>query len=83
MPLSMALSGLYFAAGVPLPPLLFFLSSMVYLSGGMLGGLWSRENLRRKGLSSSDLIGMLFVLTMSTGFLFLGIAFTVIAFQHL
>jgi hypothetical protein len=83
MPLSMALSGLYFAAGVPLPPLLFFLASLIYLSGGLLGGLWGRENLRRKGLSSTDLIGTLFVLTVSMGFLFLGIAFTVIAFQHL
>ena len=83
MPLSMVLSGLFFVAGVPFPPLLFFLSSMVYLSGSLLGGLWSGENLRRQGLSRSDRAGALLVLIMSAGFLCLGIIFAVVGFRRL
>ena len=44
----MPLSGLAFVAGVTFPPLLFFLTSLVYLSGGLLGGVWSGESLRRR-----------------------------------
>ena len=83
MPLSMALSGLSFVAGIPSPPLLFFLSSMIYLSGSLLGGLWSGENLRRQGLSRSDRVGTLFVLVASVGFLCLGIIFAVVGFRRL
>jgi uncharacterized membrane protein YciS (DUF1049 family) len=83
MPLSMVLSGLYFLVGVPLPPLLFFLPSMTYLSGGFLGGLWSGESLRRKALSRTELIGVLFVLGISVGFLLVGVVFAVIGFRRL
>jgi hypothetical protein len=83
MPLSMVLNGLYFVAGVPLPSLLFFLSSMVYLSGSLLGVLWSEENLRRRGFFSANFVGTLLVLAVSIGFLFLGIAFAVIALRRL
>jgi hypothetical protein len=81
MPLSMVLSGLFFVAGVPSPPLLFFLSSAIYLSGSLLGGLWSGENLRRQGLSRPDRVGTLFVLAASVGFLCLGIIFAVMGFR--
>ncbi len=83
MPLSMVLSGLSFVAGVPSPPLLFFLSSMIYLSGSLLGGLWSGENLRRQRLSRSDRVGALFVLVASVWFLCLGIIFAVVGFRRL
>jgi hypothetical protein len=83
MPLSMTLNGLYFVAGVPLPALLFFLSSMVYLSGSLLGVLWSEKSLRKRGFSSANFIGTLLVLAVSIGFLFLGIAFAVIALRRL
>ncbi len=83
MPLSIVLNGLYFVAGVPLPALLFFLSSMVYLSGSLLGVLWSEENLRRRGFSSANFVGTLFVLAVSIGFLFLSAAFAVIALRRL
>jgi|SRR2546421_7662938 hypothetical protein len=83
MPLSMVLNGLYFIAGVPLPALLFFLSSMIYLSGSLLGVLWSEENLRRRGFSGANFVGTIFVLTVSIGFLFLGVAFAVIALRRL
>ncbi|GAC1393180.1 MAG: hypothetical protein NVSMB38_20100 [Ktedonobacteraceae bacterium] len=83
MSLSMVLSGVYFFVGVPLPPLLFFLSGMSYLTGGLLGGIWSRETLRRRGLSSTDVFVALFVLLLSIGFLFASIVFVVIGFQRL
>lgn len=83
MPLSMLLSGVYSLLGVPLPPLFFFLSSMVYLTGGLLGGRWSSESLYRKGLPSVDGIVALFVAIVSVGFLFLSIVFVVIGFQRL
>jgi hypothetical protein len=83
MPLSMILSAFYFTVGVPLPSLLFFLFSLVYLSGCLLGGLWSGEHLRRKRLSGSEVVGTFFVLGVSIGFLFLGIVFAVIALRRL
>jgi hypothetical protein len=83
MPLSMVLSGLSFVVGVPFPGLLFFLSSMIYLSGSLLGGLWSGENLRRQELSRADRVGTLLVLVASVGFLCLGIIFAVVGFRRL
>jgi hypothetical protein len=83
MPVSMLLNGLYFVAGVPLPALLFFLSSLIYLSGSLLGGLWSGEHLRRKGISGSGLVGTVLVFSASVGFLCLGIIFAVVGFRHL
>jgi hypothetical protein len=83
MPLSMVLSGLAFVAGVPLPPLLFFLTSLVYLSGGLLGGIWCGESLRRRDLSGPHLGGSLFILVASIGFLYLAIIFAVMGFRHL
>jgi hypothetical protein len=83
MPLSLGLSGLYFVAGIPLPPLLNILSSLVYVSGSLLGGLWSGENLRKPGLACAELAGTLFVLGVSLGFLLLGIIFAFRAFKRL
>lgn len=83
MSLSMVLSGVYFFVGVPLPPLLFFLSGMSYLTGGLLGGMWSRETLRRRGLSGADRFVALFVLLLSIGFLLAGSVFVVIGFRRL
>ncbi len=83
MPLSILLSGIYSFMGVPLPSLFFFLSSLVYLTGGLLGGMWSRESLRRKSLLSTDGMIILFVLLLSAGFLLVGSVFIVIGFQHL
>ena len=83
MSLSMLLSGVYFFAGVPLPPLLFFLSSMIYLTGGLLGGMWSRESLRRRDLCSADVFVALFVLLLSVGFLLASVIFVVIGFRRL
>ncbi len=83
MLLSMVLNGVYFFVGVPLPPLLFFLSSMIYLTGGLLGSMWCRESLRRKGLPSVDVLIALFVLIISVGFLLLSIVFIVTGFKRL
>jgi len=83
MPLSMVLSGVYSLLGVPLPPLFFFLSSIVYLTGGLLGGMWSRESFRRTGLPSTDGIVALCVAIVSVSFLFLSIVFLVTGFQRL
>ena len=82
MLLSMVLSGIYSIAGLLLPPLFFFLSSIVYLSGGLLGCLWSRENLRQRTHSRTYLIITLFILLLSVSFLFLGIFFIIISLQH-
>ena len=81
MPLSILLSGIYSFMGVPLPSLFFFLSSMVYLTGGLLGGMWSRESLRRKILFSADGLIVLFVLLLSVSFLLIGVVFIVIGFR--
>ncbi len=84
MPLSTLLSGIYSFVGVPLPPLFFFLSGMMYLTGGLLGGIWGRESLRRKDFSlSTDVLLALFVLLLSVGFLLVGIVFVVTGFRHL
>ena len=83
MPLNMLLSWIYFFAGIPLSPLPLLLSSLIYVSGSLLGGLWTREQLCRKRLSGSALIGTLVVFGVSAGLLCIGIVFAVIAFQHL
>ncbi len=83
MPLSIMLSGIYSFVGVPLPPIFFFLSSMVYLTGGLLGGIWGKESLRQKGFRSADVMLALFVLLLSVSFLLVGIVFVIIGFQHL
>lgn len=83
MPLSMLLSGIYSVLSLPLPPLFFFLSSMIYLTGGLLGGMWSRESFYRSGLSYTDVVVTLLVLIISIGFLLLGIFFLIHGFQHL
>ena len=83
MSLSMLLNGVYFFAGVPLPPLLYFLSSVIYLTGGLLGGMWSRESLRRRSLCNADVFVTLFVLLLSVGFLLVSIIFIVIGFRRL
>ena len=83
MLLSMLLSGIYSFVGVPLPAVFFFLSGVVYLTGGLLGGMWSREGIRKRGLSHPDVIVALFVLIISIGFLLLSGVFVVIGFQRL
>jgi hypothetical protein len=37
--LNLLLSGIYSVAGLLLPPVFFFLSGMIYLAGGLLGGV--------------------------------------------
>ena len=81
--LSMLLSGLYSVIGLLLPPVFFFLSSMIYLTGGLLGGIWTREKFPLRKLSRTDMIVTLFVLLLSAGFLLSGILFAVIGFRHL
>ncbi len=83
MLLSLLLSGIYSVVGLLLPPLFFFLSSMIYLTGGLLGGMWSRERLRLRGLSRAEVLVTLFVLLLSIGFLLLGILFVVVGFRRL
>jgi hypothetical protein len=83
MSLSMLLSSISSFIGMPLPPLFFFLSGMIYLTGGLLGGIWSRESLSRKGLRYTDIIVSLFVLIMSIAFLLLSIVFIIIGLWHL
>jgi len=78
----MLLSGIYTLLGVPLPPLYFFLSSLIYLTGGLLGGMWSKGSFHRSGFSRADGIVACFVLMMSVGFLLLGIIFVFIGFQR-
>jgi hypothetical protein len=75
MPLNMLLSWLYFFVGGPLPGILFLLSSLVYLSGGLLGILWSIESLRKQGSIHWNSLGVLLVLAISIGFLYLGVLF--------
>jgi hypothetical protein len=81
--LSMLLSGLYSVVGLPLPPMYFFLSSVIYLTGGLLGGMWSRERFPLRKISCTEVIVTLFVLLLSICFLLLGIFFIVIGFRHL
>ena len=72
-----------FSGCLLLPPLFFFLSSMIYLTGGLLGGMWSRERLRLRGLSRAEVLVTLFVLLLSISFLLLGILFVVVGFRRL
>ena len=83
MLLSLLLSGIYSVVGLLLPPLFFFLSSWIYLTGGLLGGMWSRERLRLRGLSRAEVLVTLFVLLLSIGFLLLGIFVVVVGFRRL
>lgn len=83
MPLSMLLSVLYSFFGVLQPPLLLFLASMTYISGSILGGLWSGESLLKQRSALIDTLGPLCVLVASIGFLCLGIVFAVIGFKRL
>lgn len=83
MLLSLLLSSIYSVVGLLLPPLCFFLSSMIYLTGGLLGGMWSRERLRLRGRSRAEVLVTLFVLLLSIGFLLLGILFVVVGFRRL
>lgn len=83
MPLSMLLGSIYSFMGMALPPLFFFLSGMIYLTGGLLGGIWSRESLSRKVLCYTDIIVSLLVLIMSIVFLILSIVFIIIGLRHL
>lgn len=80
---SMFINGIYALVGMPLPPLFFFLSGMVYLTGGLLGCIWSRESLRRNGLSHTDAFVTLFVLLVSVGFLLLSVVFVVLGLHRL
>ena len=83
MSLSMLLSSIYSFIGMSPPPLFFFLSSMIYLSGGLLGGIWSRESLYRKDLHYTGIIVALFVFIMSIVFFFLSIIFAIMGLRHL
>jgi len=56
---------------------------MIYLTGGLLGGMWSRERLRLRGLSRAEVLVTLFVLLLSISFLLLGILFVVVGFRRL
>lgn len=83
MPLSILLSGLYMLLGFALPPLLFFLPGLTYLSGGLLGCIVSGESLRRNHQPNSQFVGSLLILTASLGFLVMGIIFAVVGFRRL
>src|SRR5260370_1541375 len=82
MLLSLLLSGIYSVVGLLLPPLFFFLSSWIYLTGGLLGGMWSRERLRLRGLSRSKRHATLFALLLTIGFLLLGFLFSFLLFRR-
>ena len=83
MPLTMLLSILYSFFGIPQPPLLFFLTSVTYFSGSILGGTWSGGQLWKSTNSRIVFLGLLCVLIASGGFLCLGIVFVFIAFKRL
>src|SRR5947209_1725689 len=83
MPLSILLTGLYTAAGFALPPLLFFLPCLTYLSGGLMGSIVSAESLRRSHELNSQFIGSLLILAASIGFLVMGIIFAIVGFRRL
>lgn len=83
MPLSILLSSLYMMLGFTLPPLLFFLPGLTYLSGGLLGIIVSGESLRRSHQLNSHLLGSLLILTASIGFLAMGIIFFVAGIRRL
>ena len=83
MPLSILLSGLYMVFGFALPPLLFFLPGLTYLSGGLMGSIVSGESLRRSRELNSQFFGSLLILVVSIGFLSMGIIFATIGFRRL
>ncbi len=83
MPLSMLLSSIYSFFAIPQPPLLFFLASMTYFSGSLLGGVWSGEVLWKHRNTHLGILGPLCVFVISVGFLCLGIVFAVLAFKRL
>lgn len=83
MPLALVLSGLYTVASIPIPPLIFLLCGVIYLSGGVLAGLWSLESLQSSRRSLWDLVGSLIVLTASIGFLITGIIFALKGYLRL
>src|SRR5437868_5037926 len=80
MPLSILLSGLYMVVGFALPPLLFFLPGLTYLSGGLLGSIVSGESLRRRHQLNSQFVGSLLILVASIGFLVMGVIFAAVGF---
>lgn len=82
MPLSILLSGLYMVFGFALPPLLFFLPGLTYLSGGLLGCIVSGESLRRNHQPNSQFVGSLLILATSIGFLVMGIIFATVGFRR-
>ena len=82
MPLSILLSGLYMVVGFTLPPLLFFLPGLTYLSGGLLGCIVSGESLRRNHELNSQFVGSLLILAASIGFLVMGIIFAIVGFRR-
>src|SRR5258707_10833390 len=82
MPLSMLLSGIYTLLGVPLPPLYFFLSSLIYLTGGLLGGILSKGSFHPSGFSRPDCIFAFFLFILCVCFLFLRLFFGFIGFQR-
>jgi hypothetical protein len=83
MPLSILLSGLYMVVGFALPPLLFFLPSLTYLSGGLLGSIVSGESLRSSHKLNSQFFGSLLILAVSIGSLSMGIIFAAVGFRRL
>ena len=83
MPLSILLSGLYMVFGFALPPVLFFLSGLTYLSGGLLGSIVSGESLRKSHQLNSQFVGSLLILLASIGFLVIGIIFAAVGFRRL
>jgi hypothetical protein len=83
MPLSILLSGLYMMFGFALPPVLFFLPGLTYLSGGLLGSIVSGESLRSSHQLNSQFVGSLLILLASIGFLVIGIIFAAVGFRRL
>jgi hypothetical protein len=83
MPLSILLSGLYMVLGFALPPLLFFLPALTYLSGGLLGSVVSGESLRRSHQLNTQFFGSLLILAVSIAFLVMGIIFAAAGFRRL
>ena len=83
MPLSILLSGLYMVFGFALPPVLFFLPGLTYLSGGLVGSIVSGESLRRSHQLNSQFVGSLLILLTSIGFLVIGIIFAAVGFRRL
>ena len=83
MPLSILLSGFYMLFGFALPPILFFLPSLTYLSGGILGVIVSGESLVRSKHSDSQFFGGFLILVVSIAFLSMSIIFAAVGFRRL